>query len=285
MFLVNQATATKIFNTPFEKFVKAASEDATKKPLAKLKPSRIVYKVSMETKIVKSENMLGYLEGSDKKDELIVISAHFDHIGLNEGEDKVNNGADDDGSGTVTVLQLAKAFSQAKKEGHGPRRSILFMTVTGEEEGLFGSEYYVTHPVFPLANTVADLNIDMVGRKDPQHNGKPDYVYVIGSDKLSSELHEINERNNKLYTQLDFDYTYNDQNHPDRLYYRSDHWNFAKNNVPIIFYFDGIHEDYHKPSDEVSKIDFDLLAKRGKAVFYTAWELVNRDNRITADKK
>jgi Zn-dependent M28 family amino/carboxypeptidase len=132
---------------------------------------------------------------------------------------------------------------------------------------------------------VADLNIDMVGRKDPQHSGKPDYVYVIGSDKLSSELHEINERNNKTYTQLDFDYTYNDQNHPDRLYYRSDHWNFAKNNIPIVFYFDGIHEDYHKPSDEVSKIDFDLLVKRGKAVFYTAWELANRDNRIIVDKK
>jgi hypothetical protein len=285
MFLVNQAVVSKIFNTPFEKFAKATLEDPSKKPLAKFKPSRIVYKVSMETKVVKSENMLGYLEGTDKKNELIVISAHFDHIGLNEGDDKVNNGADDDGSGTVTVLQLAKAFAQAKKDGHGPRRSILFMTVTGEEEGLFGSEYYVTHPVFPLANTVADLNIDMIGRKDPQHNSKPDYVYVIGSDKLSSELHEINERNNKIYTQLDFDYTYNDQNHPDRLYYRSDHWNFAKNNVPVIFYFDGIHEDYHKPSDEVSKIDFDLLAKRGKAVFYTAWELVNRDNRIIVDKK
>jgi len=285
MFIINQAVASKIFNMPFEKLVKAASEEATKKPLAKFKPSRIVYQVSMNTKMVKSENMLGYLEGTDKKDELIVISAHFDHIGLHEGEDKVNNGADDDGSGTVTVLQLAKAFVQAKKDGHGPRRSILFMTVTGEEEGLFGSEYYVTHPLFPLANTVADLNIDMIGRKDPQHNGKPDYVYIIGSDKLSSELHEINERNNKTYTGLDFDYTYNDQNHPDRLYYRSDHWNFAKNNVPIIFYFDGIHEDYHQPSDEVSKIDFDLLAKRGKAVFYTAWELANRENRITVDKK
>ncbi len=285
MFLIEQGAVSKIFNTPFEKLVKASSDEATKKPLLKIKPSRIVYQVSMTTTTVKSENMLGYLEGTDKKDEVIVISAHFDHIGLHEGEDKVNNGADDDGSGTVSVLQLAKAFTQAKKEGHGPRRSILFMTVTGEEEGLFGSEYYVTHPVFPLANTVADLNIDMVGRKDPQHIGKPDYVYVIGSDKLSSELHEINERNNKIYTQLDFDYTYNDQNHPERLYYRSDHWNFAKNNVPIIFYFDGIHEDYHKPSDEVSKIDFDLLAKRGKTVFYTAWELANRENRIVVDKK
>ena len=285
MFLVEQATISKIFNASFEKLVNAASEDAAKKPLSKIKPSRIVYNIVMETRAVKSENMMGYLEGTDKKDEVIVISAHYDHIGLHEGEDKVNNGADDDGSGTVTVLQLAKAFVQAKKEGHGPRRSILFMTVTGEEEGLLGSEYYVEHPLFPLANTVANLNIDMVGRRDPEHNGKPDYVYVIGADKLSSELHEINERNNREYTKLDFDYLYNDVNHPTNLYKRSDHWNFAKNNVPIIFYFDGIHEDYHKPSDEVSKIDFDLLAKRGKSIFYTAWELVNRDNRIVVDKK
>ncbi|MBS1950531.1 MAG: Aminopeptidase [Cytophagales bacterium] len=284
-FLVNQSVASKIFNSPFEKIEKAAKDPASKKPLSKIKPSRIVYHVSVESKTIKSENMVGFIEGTDKKDEVLVLSAHFDHIGLHDGDDKVNNGADDDGSGTVTILQLAKVFAQAKKDGHGPRRSILFMTVTGEEEGLFGSQYYVEHPIYPLANTVANLNIDMVGRKDPEHAGKPDYVYVIGSDKLSSELHEINERNNKTYTQLDFDYTYNDENHPSNLYKRSDHWNFAKNNVPIIFYFDGIHEDYHKPSDEVSKIDFDLLAKRGKIVFYTAWELANRDKRITVDKK
>jgi hypothetical protein len=285
-FLVEESVVSKIFNTPFEKLVKAASADADKKPLSKIKPSRIVYQVAVDEKVVKSENVLGFMEGTDKKDEVIVISAHFDHIGLNnEGADKVNNGADDDGSGTVSVLQLAKAFAQAKKEGHGPRRSILFMTVTGEEEGLFGSQYYVEHPVYPLANTVADLNIDMVGRRDPEHNGKGDYVYVIGSDKLSSELHEINERNNKTYTQLEFNYLYNDENHPENLYKRSDHWNFAKNNVPIIFYFDGIHEDYHKPSDEIGKIDFDLMVKRDKAVFYTAWELANRDKRIAVDKK
>ncbi|MBS1559566.1 MAG: M28 family peptidase [Bacteroidetes bacterium] len=286
MFLINQEVASKIVNTPFEKLEKAAKEPATKKPLAKIKPGRMVYQVAVETKTIKSENIVGFLEGTDKKDEVIVLSAHFDHIGLqHQGDDKVNNGADDDGSGTVSILQLAKVFAQAKKDGHGPRRSILFMTVTGEEEGLFGSQYYVEHPIYPLANTVADLNIDMVGRRDPEHAGKPDYVYVIGSDKLSSELHEINERNNKTYTNLDFDYTYNDEKHPSNLYKRSDHWNFAKNNVPIVFYFDGIHEDYHKPSDEVSKIDFDLLAKRGKVVFYTAWELANRDNRILVDKK
>ncbi|GHN00621.1 hypothetical protein WSM22_21100 [Cytophagales bacterium WSM2-2] len=285
-FYMEASAASKIFNMPFEKIAKATADDAAKKPLSKIKPSRIVYSVAIENKIVKSENMLGFLEGTDKKDEVIVVSAHFDHIGIGRGEgDVINNGADDDGSGTVSVLQLAKAFMQAKKDGRGPRRSILFMTVTGEEEGLFGSQYYVEHPVYPLANTVADLNIDMVGRKDPQHKDKPDYVYVIGADKLSSELNEINERNNKTYTQLDFDYTYNDEKHPDRLYYRSDHWNFAKNNVPIIFYFDGIHEDYHRPSDEVSKIDFDIMVKRDKAVFYTAWELANRENRIAVDKK
>lgn len=286
-FYIDQSAASKIFSLSFEKMVKAINDDAAKKPLSKIKPSRIVYQVVVETKTIRSENILGYLEGTDKKDEVIVISAHFDHIGIShEGEgDKINNGADDDGSGTVSVMQLAKAFAQAKKDGHGPRRSILFMTVTGEEEGLFGSQYYVEHPVYPLANTVADLNIDMVGRRDPEHNGKPDYVYVIGSDKLSSELHEINERNNKTYTQLEFDYTYNDENHPTNLYKRSDHWNFAKNNVPIVFYFDGIHEDYHKVSDEVSKIDFDLLAKRDKAVFYTAWELANREKRIVVNKK
>ncbi len=284
-FLISPIVASQIFNSPFEEIVMAAKEKSTKKPLLKIPIGRISYSITMDTKMVKTENVLGYLEGTDKRDELIIISAHLDHIGLSSGEDKVNNGADDDGSGTVSVLQLAKAFTQAKKDGNGPRRSILFMTVTGEEPGLLGSQYYVEHPVFPLANTVVDLNIDMVGRRDPTHSNKPDYVYLIGSDKLSSELHEINERNNQLYTNLDFDYTYNDENHPARLYYRSDHWNFAKNNIPIIFYFDGLHEDYHKPSDEVSKIDFDLLAKRAKIVFHTAWDLANRDNRVIVDKK
>jgi Zn-dependent M28 family amino/carboxypeptidase len=179
-------------------------------------------------------------------------------------------------------MALAKAFAAAKSEGKGPRRSILFMTVTGEEKGLLGSEYYSEHPIFPLENTVVDLNIDMVGRRDPQHK-EGDYVYVIGSDKLSADLHTLSESVNKTYSKLNFDYTYNDQNHPERLYYRSDHWNFAKKNIPIIFYFDGIHEDYHKPSDEVSKIEFDLLTKRAQCVFFTAWEIANREQRIPVD--
>lgn len=287
IFFIDRAVAEKILNTSFDKLTKAAAE-SPRKSLAKIKPGKLSYQVNMSTTIVKTENVLGYLEGTDKKDEVLVITSHYDHIGISgdsNAEDKINNGADDDGSGTVAVLQMAKAFAQAKKDGKGPRRSILFMTVTGEEQGLFGSQYYTDHPVYPLANTVADLNIDMIGRRDKEHAGTPDYVYVIGSDKLSSELHEINERNNATYTKLAFDYTYNDVNHPTNLYKRSDHWNFAKHGIPIIFFFDGIHEDYHKVSDEVSKIEFDLLAKRAQSMFYTTWDLANRDKRIVVDKK
>jgi hypothetical protein len=286
-FFIRSTMAEKIFNTTFDKLQTAATADASKKALKKIKPGTVNIQTSVEFKTVSTENVLGYLPGTDKKDELVIVTAHFDHIGKKaSGEgDLISNGADDDGSGTVAVMQLAKAFAQAKKDGNGPRRSMLFMTVTGEEEGLFGSEYYVSNPVFPLANTVVDLNIDMIGRSDPKYKDAKNYVYVIGADKLSSELHEINERLNNTYTHLTFDYVYNDINHPDRLYYRSDHWNFAKNNVPIIFYFDGIHEDYHKVSDEVSKIDFDLLTLRAQVVFYNAWEIANREERLKVDKK
>ncbi|MBT1708105.1 M28 family peptidase [Fulvivirgaceae bacterium PWU5] len=287
IFFISTATATKVLNQPSEKLLKATNEDTKKGALKKIKPTTLTYKTAMDVKVLKTDNVLGYLEGTDKKDELVVVTAHYDHIGKKSGGegDLINNGADDDGSGTVSVLQLAKAFATAKKEGKGPRRSMLFMLVTGEEKGLLGSDYYTQHPVFPLEKTVVDLNIDMVGRRDPQHKDSAPYVYVIGSDKLSTELHNINEAANKTYTNLLFDYTYNDQNHPDRLYYRSDHWNFAKNNIPIVFYFDGIHEDYHQPTDEVSRIEFDLLSKRAQAVFYTAWEVANREQRIQADKK
>ncbi|WP_192822936.1 M28 family peptidase [Rufibacter sp. LB8] len=228
-----------------------------------------------------TENVLGYLEGSDLKDELIVISSHYDHEGIKDG--KVYNGANDDGSGTVAVMELAQAFAEAKKAGHGPRRSILFLTVTAEEKGLLGSEYYVENPVFPLANTVANLNIDMIGRNDKQHEGKPDYIYVIGSDKLSSELHAISENANKTYSNLDLDYTFNDPNDPNRFYYRSDHYNFAKNGIPIAFYFNGVHEDYHQPTDDVEKINFPSAEKVSRLVFYTAWDLANRTARIKVD--
>lgn len=238
-------------------------------------------------KDVKAVDVLGYMPGTDLKDEVLVFSAHYDHIGLNpNGKDKVNNGADDDGSGTTGILEIAKAFSQAKKDGHGPRRSVLFLGNVGEEKGLLGSEYYTDHPVFPLANTITDLNIDMIGRVGEEYIGKADsanYVYTIGSAMLSKELHQINEDANAKYTHLDQDYKYDDPKDPNRFYYRSDHYNFAKHGVPIIFYFNGVHADYHQPGDEVSKINFPLLAKRAQLVFYTGWELANRDKRPVVD--
>ena len=234
-----------------------------------------------------TENVLGFIEGTDKKDEIVVVTAHYDHVGVDntlEG-DKIYNGANDDGSGTVAVIEVAEAFAQAKKAGNGPRRSMLFMTVTGEEKGLLGSEYYSENPVFPLANTVADVNIDMIGRMDFDYEktNNSNYIYVIGSDKLSSELHQINEEANQKYVNLKLDYKYNDENDPNRFYYRSDHYNFAKHRIPIIFFFNGVHADYHKPSDEVSKIDFQSAEKVARLAFYTAWELANRDERIKVD--
>lgn len=230
---------------------------------------------------LQGENILGYVEGSDRKEELVVVTAHYDHIGK-DGEE-VYNGADDDGSGTVALLELAEAFARAKADGHGPRRSVLFMPVSGEEKGLLGSEWYSEHPVFPLENTVADLNIDMIGRTDSLHQDAAPYVYIIGSDRLSTELHRINADVNARYTRLQLDLTYNDRNDPNRYYYRSDHYNFARKGVPVIFYFSGVHEDYHQPGDEVQKIRFDLLEQRARLVFHTAWELANRPARILVD--
>ncbi|WP_299550406.1 M28 family metallopeptidase [Seonamhaeicola sp.] len=232
-----------------------------------------------------SENVLAYIKGSEKPEEVLVISAHLDHIGISKfGE--VNNGADDDGSGTVAIIEIAEAFKKAADKGHGPKRSILFLHVTGEEIGLFGSRYYTdVDPVFPLKNTVANLNIDMIGRIDPKHENNPNYLYLIGSDKLSKELHEVSEAVNKEYINMKFDYTYNADNDPNRFYYRSDHYNFAKNNIPVIFYFNGTHADYHKPTDTPDKIEYELLATRAKLIFYTAWELANREARIELDEK
>lgn len=232
---------------------------------------------------LQSSDVLGYLEGTDLKDEFLVISAHYDHLGMNG--DVIYYGADDDGSGTTSLLEIAKAFSKAKAEGKGPRRSILFLANSGEEKGLWGSAYYTDHPSFPLDKTTADLNIDMIGRIDPnrQHGDSTNYVYIVGDDKLSSDLHRISETANKKYTKLELDYKFNDPKDPERIYYRSDHYNFARYGVPIIFYFDGIHKDYHQPTDTPDKINYDLLAKRAKLVFYTAWEMANRNEMLKRD--
>lgn len=268
-------------------------EQLTKEINAKEKAVSFEFKAKLEldfevdTRDLNAKNVLGFLEGNDPvlKKEIVVITAHYDHLGMN-ADGEVFNGADDDGSGTTAVLELAEAFSKAKKQGYGPKRSILFMTVVGEEKGLLGSEWYADHPVFPLENTITNLNIDMIGRVGELYKGKADsanYIYVIGSDKLSTTLRKISESTNKTYSNLILDYKYDDPKDPMRIYYRSDHYNFAKHNIPIIFYFNGIHEDYHKKTDDIEKINFPLLVKRAQLVFYTAWELTNRATKPEVD--
>ena len=247
---------------------------------------------------VDSENVIAIIEGTEKPDEYLILTAHLDHVGygrtgsrlrksyVGEINDRIHNGADDDGSGTVAMLEIAQAFKQASKKGKGPKRSIIFLHVTGEEKGLLGSAYYSDNPIYPLSKTVANLNLDMIGRIDPTRKGdKREYIYIIGSDHDSQDLHNISEQTNLQTVNIDLDYRYNAKDDPQRFYYRSDHYNFAKKGIPIIFYFSGTHEDYHLPSDTPDKINYDLLELRSKLIFYTAWNIANRDQRVIVDPK
>lgn len=230
-----------------------------------------------------TENVIAMIEGHEFPEEIITVSAHYDHLGIDDNGE-IYNGADDDGSGTVAVMQMAKAFKEASENGHGPRRTIVFMHFTGEEKGLLGSRYYTENPIFPLAKTVTNLNIDMIGRIDDFHQTDQHYVYLIGSDRLSSELDSVINQQNRAHTQLKLDYKYNDEDDPQRLYYRSDHYNFAKHNIPVAFFFSGLHEDYHKISDTADKIEYDLMTERAKLVFYSLWEIANSDKKLKVDK-
>ncbi len=233
---------------------------------------------------INASNVVGIVEGSDKKDEYVFVTGHYDHLGKHDG--KIYYGADDDGSGTCSVIAMAAAFAKAKAAGNGPRRTMVFMTVSGEEKGLWGSEYYSDHPIFPLDKTSVDLNIDMVGRIDTERKTDDtlNYVYVIGHDKLSSDLPIINEGANNKYTQLVLDYKFDDPKDPNRIYFRSDHYNFARKGVPILFFYDGmLKSDYHRPTDTVDKIYWDVYEKRVRMIFHTAWEMANRNDMLKRD--
>lgn len=279
VFLVSSEKMASIFETPLETLKEAAKNNPES-----IGSKKVSYLVKKENKVVPTENVMAFLEGTDKKEEVLVISSHYDHVGI-DSQGRINNGADDDGSGTVSVMEIAEAFSLAAKDGNRPRRSVLFLNVTGEEKGLLGSEYYSNNPVFPLVNTVNNINIDMVGRIDYEYQDaeNKDYVYVIGSEMLSSQLKVINEYNNITYTNLILDYRYDAEDDPNRFYYRSDHYNFAKHNIPVIFFFNGVHDDYHQHTDTVDKIEFPLMTKRAKLIFHTAWDLANRENRTPVD--
>lgn len=234
---------------------------------------QIVPKEALPDETKASQNVIAYIEGNEFPNEYIYISAHSDHEGIVDGE--IYAGADDNGSGTAAVFEMAEAFKLAVKEGNGPKRSIIFLHVTAEEIGLHGSRYYTNNPIFPLKNTISTLNIDMIGRVDDRHKNNEDYIYIIGADRKSTELHYIIQEANSKFINLNLDYRYNEDNDPNRYYYRSDHYNFALKDIPVVFFFNGEHEDYTKPTDTAEKINYPLLEKRTKLIFATAWYLAN----------
>lgn len=284
---ISPAVASAILGKKAEKADDAMA--ALKENNGKFKPVKVKSKIDVrldkEVKRLDGSNVIGFIEGTDPylKNEFIFVTAHYDHLG--KVDDVIYHGADDNGSGTAGVMTIAKAFQDAKLKGIGPKRSVVCMLVSGEEKGLLGSKFYVDNPLFPLLQTVVDINIDMIGRIDEKHAGNGDYIYVIGSDRLSTELHRVNEKVNKQYTKLELDYRYNAKDDPNHYYERSDHFNFAEKGIPSIFYFNGTHADYHRPTDTSEKIDYQALAKRAQLAFHTAWEIANMPIRISVDVK
>ena len=243
---------------------------------------QVIPKSFFQEDIKTSENVLAYIKGSEKPNEVIVISAHLDHLGISENG-LIYNGADDDGSGTVAIMEMAQAFKKAKDEGHGPKRSILFLHLTAEEIGKKGSLFYTQNPIFPLENTISNLNIDMIGRVDNLHANNENYIYLIGSNRLSKELHYLSEKVNNTFCHINLDYRYNAENDKNHYYSRSDHYNFAAKGIPVIFYFNGEHNDYHETSDTPDKINYLLLQNRARLIFATAWQLANQEHRLCVD--
>ncbi|MEX1137878.1 MAG: M28 family peptidase [Bacteroidota bacterium] len=252
-----------------------AAKDSVSGPRALTKAS-LAIDLKAHHEVKTSENVAAILEGSDPvlKNEYVILTAHYDHVGVSASTGEIYNGADDDGSGTSMILELAEAFVANPTK---PKRSMVFMTVTGEEKGLLGSAYYVQNPLLPLERTTTNLNIDMIGRIDKKHEEAQSapYVYVIGSDKISTELDSVLVSANKQTARLLLDYEFNDDNDPNQFYRRSDHYNFARNGIPIIFFFTGIHDDYHRPTDVVEKIEFERMVKIGQLIYATAWKAGN----------
>lgn len=277
--IANQMLRTK--STTVQKLRKQMQKK--EKPVSFYAKADLYVRVINNVKTVKVENVLATVMAKEKTDEWIVITAHYDHLGIKE--EGIYYGADDNASGTSSVMMLAHTFSEMAKNGQALKRNIMFMCVSGEEKGLLGSSYYVKHPVIPLENTICNLNIDMIGRVDEDHTGNENYIYLIGSDKLSTELHKVSANVAATYTELEIDYKFNDPEDKNRFYYRSDHYNFAKNNIPVIFYFNGVHDDYHKVTDTIDKISFVKVEKICKLVYFTAFELANRSERIKVDVK
>jgi Zn-dependent M28 family amino/carboxypeptidase len=283
LFQGEKQEATAIFN-------RAVANDPAE-PFELKADKKVSFTVALKTTPATTQNVIAVLEGSDPvlKNEYVAVGAHYDHVGIGTpaNGDAIYNGADDDGSGTVATLAIAEAFAR----GPRPKRSILFVWHAGEEKGLLGSRYFTENPTVPLSQIITQLNIDMIGRTRKENDKpanmtllKPGEVFLIGSKMMSAELGELSESVNKSYLNLTFNYKYDDPNDPERFFYRSDHYNYAKKGIPIIFYFSGVHEDYHRPSDSVEKIDYQNMEKIARAIYATAWALANRTERPRVDK-
>ncbi|GAB4417817.1 MAG: hypothetical protein OHK0039_28640 [Bacteroidia bacterium] len=282
VFMVPAEVAAACLGKSLRQYQTLVQQHASGTPRDKGTPARVSLFIDRKLDQTPTANLVGWIAGWEHPEEVVVITAHYDHIGVRRG--RIHPGADDNASGVAALLEVAQAFAQARDAGHPPRRSLLFMAVAAEEKGLLGSEYYSEHPLFPLDKTVANLNMDMVGHLDDAHRDNPRFVSVVGSDWLSTDLHQIHERANQQHVGLSLDYTYNSKDHPEQFYYRSDQYNFAKHGIPVIFYTSGDHEDYHQPTDTYDRLHFGRLLGVTQLVFYTAWELAYREQRIAVDK-
>lgn len=294
--VLSQQSAMKLFEGEARDGVamlKAASSNDPGPSFALSAAKKVRFNVAIKTEETTTKNVVGVLEGSDPKlkEEFIAVGAHYDHVGVSNqtSGDTIYNGADDDGSGTVAVMAIAEAFAK----GQRPKRSILFVWHAGEEKGLWGSKYITDYPIIPLDKIVAQLNIDMIGRSKAQGDTAPanrdltgpDEIYVIGSKMMSTELGALSEEVNKSLYGLGFNYKYDDPKDPNRFFFRSDHYNYARKGIPIIFYFDGVHEDYHKVGDHADKIDYRKLERVTRTISATTWALANRAARPVVDKQ
>jgi hypothetical protein len=261
-----------IKESSFKKLIGSEKYDSGKESIFKQD-----FEINFESDITETscQNVVAILDGSDPvlKNEFVGYGSHYDHDGVKNGQ--IYNGADDDGSGTVGVLAIAKAMSK-----NPPKRSIFINFHTAEEKGLLGSAYFAENPLIPLEKLVAMVNMDMIGSYY-----KPERVHVVGADKISKELHVINEEMNKITHKMVLDYTYNADDHPERIYYRSDHYNYAKKGVPIIFYTNDNPDHYHKPSDDVETINFDKLCKIAQLAMRTGYHVANQAKRLTLNEK
>ena len=281
----------------YEAIRKEMEEGTFSQPFDLSPLKRVEFSVGIKSEKIVTQNVVALLEGSDPalKNEYVALGAHYDHIGnsllsgcLPVGDDTICNGADDDGSGTVALLAIAEALAH----GSRPKRSIIFVWHAGEEKDLWGSEYFTNNPPVPLDRIITQLNIDMIGRSrkagdtNPQNRNLtgPNEIFVIGSRLMSTELGELSEQVNRSFLGMKFNYMHDNPGDPERLFYRSDHYKYALKGIPIIFYFDGIHEDYHRPTDHPDKIDYRKMEMVTRTIYATMWVLANAPNRPKVNK-